>query len=186
MAGTMESLGLKHNANYEDMGVEVKHEDKGWFPLIRTSLKMAFYLDSEGKERRMSMAKLAEARGVDGVEPAVKEDEAPEVDPLDKGLYSNTNYEGQGVEVLHSSDEAWYPLVRTSNQVLYIDKGGENPNRMTLKMLGGVRGIEGEAAEEASEEDASSESADGAFSEEYLDTEFAQAMQEEVAEESAA
>lgn len=187
MAESLQALGLQHNADYEGQGVEIKHADKGWHPLVRTSLKMAFYTDGQGKERRMSLAKLEDARGVERAEPETKEEKEPEQSRLAMGLFTNTDYSGDEIEVHHKKEDLWYPLVRTSNQVLYIDKGGENPNRMTLAMLDGVRGLE-EAGEEVDLSDGTEDEAPegGTFGEEYMDTEFSQPMQDEVGGEEAA
>jgi hypothetical protein len=49
--------GLKTNHNYVNDELEVNHTDKGWFPLVKTSKKVLYYLEN-GKQRKMSLKKF--------------------------------------------------------------------------------------------------------------------------------
>lgn len=54
--------GLNTNTNYEGQGLKVKHLDheNALFELVRTSEKLVFYRDAQGKVCRMFPKKLAE------------------------------------------------------------------------------------------------------------------------------
>lgn len=141
----MNEYGLVINADYADQGVEVKHADKGWLPLTRTSAKMVFFANEDGSEGRMTVAKLEEVRGLEDAEPAVK-DEAPVIqDEMELGIMSNTDYSEAEVEVKHSK-KGWLPLNRTSEKLLFVDEDGSE-KRMTLATLEGVRNLDGEGSE---------------------------------------
>lgn len=49
--------GLLSNKYYRGSDLYVKHIDKGWRELVRTSNKVIYYLE-DGKERRMTLAKF--------------------------------------------------------------------------------------------------------------------------------
>lgn len=155
MSLNLESFGLKEDALYRGSDVQVKHKDKeDWFPLLRTTKKTLFYKEGE-QERKMTLKKLEAVEG-DGNqgEAAVREQRQPEKTELALGLLTNTNYEGSGVEVEHVDKEGRFPLIATSNKMVWYKEDG-NKRKMTIGKLAGVTFPEGEeSGEEGGKEEA--------------------------------
>lgn len=147
MSNVIKEFGLIPNADYTGCQVEVEHKDGSWYPLVKTANKILFYEDYDENIRRMNPGSLVNVNFINGkenTEPVVadsKNDQPTQVEIVE-GVYSNTNYEGEGILVNHI-DKGWFPLVRTSNKVIYYLEDNK-VRRLTLKKFGGIKKEESE------------------------------------------
>jgi hypothetical protein len=140
MSNTIENFGLIHNADYRGCQVEVKHKNGEWYPLVRVANKILYYEDYEENIRRMNLGSLEDVNYINGTaDPVVGNSESnePSSAPMVDILWTNTYYSEYNLEVNHI-DKGWFPLVRTSNKMVYYLEDGKE-RRMTVGKVGSTR-----------------------------------------------
>jgi len=139
---TVKDFGLLPNHDYTECRVEIEHVDFGWCPLLKTSEKVLWFEDGEGKIRKIQNLdkKLSdvsfEAQIAEPVNLKVEKTESAPSSDLN-GLKPDTDYRDEGLEVNHT-DKGWFPLVKTAKKVLFYLEDGK-VRKLSLKKFGGYR-----------------------------------------------